>query len=142
MSRISPEGIVERTVRAWRRLGNVRSSMYRAAPVAFSTPSLRRTFRPTTRGIRPRLCRFFQTTLNDPHDRRLFGVEACAPARQPRGARLQRGDRRAVHVRVDDRRMDVALPADGFRLAEPLLHRFARAGDLSLRVRLRREGGD
>jgi hypothetical protein len=47
MPAISPAGIVERIVRAWSRPGNVMSSMYRAAPVTFSAPSLRRTFRPT-----------------------------------------------------------------------------------------------
>ena len=48
-----PAGIVDRMVRPWRRPGNVRSSMYRAVPVTFSKPSLRRTLRPTARSAAP-----------------------------------------------------------------------------------------
>src|SRR4051812_22172584 len=51
---ISPAGIVERMVRAYSRLGNAMSSMYRAAPLTFDAPSFRSTLRPTAvvaRGI-------------------------------------------------------------------------------------------
>src|SRR5438132_9729400 len=44
---ISPAGTSERIVRACSRLGNERSSMYCAAPVTLSRPSLRSTLRPT-----------------------------------------------------------------------------------------------
>ena len=47
MAVISPAGMVERMVRACRRLGNERSSMYFAAPLALDAPSLRSTLRPT-----------------------------------------------------------------------------------------------
>src|SRR5688572_5980232 len=53
---IAPHGIVERTVAPYHMPGNVRSSMYFAAPVTFASPSLRRTFVPTALGT-PRTVR-------------------------------------------------------------------------------------
>src|SRR5687768_6875867 len=47
---IAPHGIVERTVAPYHMPGNVRSSMYFAAPVTFASPSLRRTLVPTALG--------------------------------------------------------------------------------------------
>ena len=41
---------------------------------------------------------------------------------------------RAVGVRVENRRMDVAFPAHGLRVAEALRDRFDRAGDLTFRM--------
>src|SRR5215813_13204817 len=47
IERISPQGIVERTVVPWSIPGNERSSMYFEAPVTLAKPSLRGSFRPT-----------------------------------------------------------------------------------------------
>src|SRR6202162_2373042 len=49
IERISPRGIVERTVVPWSIPGNDRSSTYRAAPVTLAAPSLRGTLFPTER---------------------------------------------------------------------------------------------
>src|SRR4051794_5019721 len=108
-----PAGIVDRIVRPWRRPGKVRSSMYRAAPVTLSTPSMRSTLRPTERPARgmtaiiatERLggllqAALLQAALDHADDGRFLAVERRSRARQLRGARFQRLDRRAVHVGV------------------------------------------
>src|SRR5471030_1382649 len=124
MAEISPAGIVERMVIACNRLVNRRSSMYFAAPVTFDTPSLRRTLRPTAflaRGIaqiiRRASRRLPQLPLQHPDDRRLFTAQRGARPRERRRPRLQRFDGHAVHIRVENRRVDVTLPAHRLRVA-------------------------
>src|SRR3954463_7954587 len=113
---ISPAGMVDRIVRAWSMPGNDRSSMYFAAPVTFEAPSLRRTLRPTAvvaRGIAAIIRRasggLLEAPLQHADDRRLFAAQRGARARQLHGPGLDRLDRGAVHVGVEDRRVDVAL---------------------------------
>src|SRR5471030_2438241 len=142
MAEISPAGIVERMVLACNRLVNRRSSMYFAAPVTFDTPSFRRTLRPTAflaRGIAPIIRRpsrgLPQPPLQHPDDRRFFTAQRGARSCERRRARLQRLDGRAVHIRIENRRVDVTLPAHRLRVAQFLRDRFDRFDDVALRFR-------
>src|SRR5262249_14253388 len=51
-------------------------------------------------------------------------------------------DCRASEVRIEDRRVDVRLAADRFRVAEPDGHRFDGADDVTPGLRLRRGAAD
>src|SRR6187551_3092639 len=66
-----------------------------------------------------------------------FGFREIArlAGRGPRAA----GDglhHRSVEVGVENRRVNVTLPADGLRIPQPLRHRFYRADDVLLRLRV------
>ena len=80
--------------------------------------------------------------LDDPDDGGFFAAEPAAPFFQPRGVRLQRLDRRTVHVGVEDRGVDIAFAADRFRVAQPFGDRFDGPDDIALRFRGRFERRD
>src|SRR2546430_16507697 len=101
-------------------------------------PSLLGTFRPTARDT-SRLCRLFQSPLKQADHGGLLGAEADAAARHMRRARFDRLNRRAVHVRIENGRMDVTLAAHSLRVAQALGDRFDRARDLPFRFPSRLE---
>src|SRR5258708_21163057 len=113
MPRISPAGIVERTVRPYSRSGKVMSSMYFAAPAALSTPSFRRTLRPTA----------------------LRADAGIAGDYTDDGRLLPIGDPGAVHVGIEHRRVNVALAAHRLGVAKAPGYRIDRAHDVALRLR-------
>src|SRR4051812_35316608 len=78
-----------------------------------------------------------EASLDHPDDCVFLGVEGGAsPGRA--GAGLDRPDRRSIHVGIENRRMDVALPAHGLGVAQSFGNRFDRFHDVafSLGVRL------
>src|SRR4051794_39475658 len=124
---IWPAGMVERIVRACSIPGNDRSSMYFAAPVVFEAPSLRRTLRPTAgvaRGIAAIIRRGSRGLLQALADHR-------------RDAGFVGRQRTAVHVRGEDGRMNVGLPADGLGISEPCRDASDRLHHITLRFGLR-----
>ena len=89
--KMSPQGTVERIVRAWSRPGSVKSSTYSARPAAFAAPSFRTTLRPTARLI----------AVPEGESPALWpGGSGCSPPGTNSGARRECGDYSAPRGRI------------------------------------------
>src|SRR5688572_4902680 len=79
------------------------------------------------------LCRFPEAALDQPHDAGFVLAERRPGAGQSRGASAGRGQCHAVHVGIDDCRMNVALTAHGLRVSESFGDLLDRLQDVPLR---------
>src|SRR4051812_36223952 len=79
-----------------------------------------------------------EASLDHPDDRVFLRVQGRAGPGGA-GARLDRPDRGAIHVGIENRRMDVTLPTHGLRVAEPFGNRFDRFHDVAFRLGIRSE---